>query len=75
MHSNEIQQVRLKTDRTTGFAAQVAAAAGVKKKHAEVLLRALKDVLITTLQAECKARIPGLLVGKVAVKPKKLPSK
>ena len=61
MHSNEIQQVRLKTARMTGFAAQVAATAGVKKKHAEVLLRALKDVLTTTLQAEGKARIPSLL--------------
>ena len=47
--------------RMIGFAAQVAATAGVKKKHAEVLLRALKDVLTTTLQAEGKARIPSLL--------------
>ena len=47
--------------RKIGFAAQVAATAGVKKKHAEVLLRALKDVLTTTLQAEGKARIPSLL--------------
>ena len=65
MPSDEIKQFRLKTNSMTGFAAQVAAAAGVEKKHAEVLLRALKDVLITTLQAEGKARIPGLLVGKV----------
>ena len=71
MSSDEIQQFRLKTDSMTGFAAQVAAAAGVERKHAEAILRALKDVLITTLQAEGKARIPGLLVGKVVVKPKK----
>ena len=75
MHSDEIQQFRFKTNSMTGFAAQVAAAAGVKKKHAEVLLRALKDVRITTLQAEGKARIPGLLVGKVVVKPEKKPCK
>ena len=71
MHSDEIQQFRLKTDSMTGFAAQVAAAAGVERKHAEAILKALKDVLITTLQAEGKARIPGLLVGKVVVKPEK----
>ena len=71
MSSDEIQQFRLKTDSMTGFAAQVAAAAGVERKHAEAILRALKDVLITTLQAEGKARIPGLLVGKVVVKPEK----
>ena len=68
MSSDEIQQFRLKTDSMTGFAAQVAAAAGMERKHAEAILRALKDVLITTLQAEGKARIPGLLVGKVVVK-------
>ena len=71
MSSDEIQQFRLKTDSMTGFAAQVAAAAGVERKHAEAVLRALKDVLITTLQAEGKARIPRLLVGKVVVKPEK----
>ena len=54
MHCNEIA-------RMIGFAAQVAATAGVKKKHAEVLLRAWKDVLTTTLQAVGKARIPSLL--------------
>ena len=71
MSSDEIQQFRLKTDSMTGFAAQVAAAAGVERKHAEAILRALKDVLITTLPADGKARIPGLLVGKVVVKPDK----
>ena len=75
MHSNEIQQFRLKTDSMTGFAAQVAAAAGVERKHAEAILRALKDVLITTLQAKGKVSIPGLLVGKVVMKPDKRPCK
>ena len=60
-----------KAARMIGFAAQVAATAGVKKKHAEVLLRALKDVLTTTLQAEGKARIPSLLNWSIAMKPEK----
>ena len=75
MSSDEIQQFRLKTDSMTGFAAQVAAAAGVEKKHAEAVLRAAKDLLVATLQAEGKARIPGFLVGKVIVKLEKKPCK
>ena len=71
MHSDGIKQFRLKTNSMTAFTAQVAAASGGERKHAEAVLRALKDVLITTLQAEGKARIPGLLVGKVVVKPEK----
>ena len=52
-----------KAARMIGFAAQVAATAGVKKKHAEVLRRALKDVLITARQGDGRARIPGFFVG------------
>ena len=71
MPCDEIQQFRLKTDSMTTFTAQIAAANDMGRKHAEAVLEALKDVLITILQAEGKARIPGLLVGKVVVKPEK----